>query len=219
VVNLHQTVPDSPGLFWQVAGSPSDGDRQWRTDLQCMARKRSGVRIPIAPLRDVFPAQGPDDWPGRESLHISQMLAPICLLCCFCRSQACRSRIVSGCVVGKRLPNRLRLLLYVLAAQNRPMRASGTRRLLRLTAGSQTGNTPSSVPDAGCHGKHVMNADARCITGPKSRYVAACADIGSFMITCAGRPGRLVLARSAAPAVPCMAELLTPYGSAEHRYS
>jgi hypothetical protein len=58
VVRLAQTVPDFRRPFLQVGGSPSDSARPRQTDRLRMACKRSGVRIPIAPLRDISAGQG-----------------------------------------------------------------------------------------------------------------------------------------------------------------
>jgi hypothetical protein len=49
-LRLPQTVPDFPGRFSQAGGSPSACARLRRTDLVYLACRRSGARIPIAPL-------------------------------------------------------------------------------------------------------------------------------------------------------------------------
>src|ERR1039457_7221211 len=64
-----QTHPDPVRQFPQVNGSPFDSLRRRSTDRIRMACKRSGVRIPIAPLCGVAPVQGcaesPVPTPGR----------------------------------------------------------------------------------------------------------------------------------------------------------
>ena len=59
VFGLPPTLRDVPGLFAQAGGSPSDSIRPRPTYRMRMACKRSGVRIPIAPLvRDIIRKTG-----------------------------------------------------------------------------------------------------------------------------------------------------------------
>jgi hypothetical protein len=57
VFRLCQTVPDGFRALLQVGGSPFDSAGLRSPDGFRMACKRSGVRIPIAPLSDDFPGQ------------------------------------------------------------------------------------------------------------------------------------------------------------------
>ena len=58
---LCQTVPDGFRALLLVGGSPFDSAGLGSTDGFRMACKRSGVRIPIAPLSQVFPGQSLTD--------------------------------------------------------------------------------------------------------------------------------------------------------------
>jgi hypothetical protein len=57
VFRLPQTPCDPLRPFLQVRGSPFDSFRRKSTSRIRMACKRSGVRIPIAPLRDISAGQ------------------------------------------------------------------------------------------------------------------------------------------------------------------
>src|ERR1019366_1940149 len=77
VFRLCQTVPDGFRALLQVGGSPSDSIRPRPTYRIRMACKRSGVRIPVAPLG--IPGQstssGPSGWvPRSVDRHLTVVL-------------------------------------------------------------------------------------------------------------------------------------------------
>jgi hypothetical protein len=89
-----------------LSGTVTSGCALRWTGCRWMACKRSGVRIPIAPLA-IYAAQSLAELRGSRGVLVDQRAALDVHHCYYCRSRVCAARIVSACVFRKCLVRHL----------------------------------------------------------------------------------------------------------------